>query len=95
MQLNCMSPEVSEDESEDDEGSSSDQEQSSRKKKVIKVRPLSWRSERFLNLLQSLDRKFQRKISDRARSMIIDRRVGDTVVQQAPANIPVWMVKDN
>lgn len=99
MQLNCMSPEVSEEESssrEDDEsGSDEEQSSSSGKRKIIKVCPVYWRSERFLSLLRSLDRKFQRKISDRARSMIINRRVGDTVVKPAPADIPGWMVKDN
>ena len=97
MQLNCMSPEVSEEEStsrDSDDSSDQDDSASSSKKKVMKVCPLSWRSDKFMSLLQSLDRKYQRKISDRARSMTIERRDGDTVVQEAPADIPGWMVKD-
>ena len=98
IQLNCMSPEVSEEESssrEDKESGSNEEQSSSGKRKIIKVCPLSWRSERFLSLLRSLDQKFQRKISERGRSMIINRRVGDAVVKPAPADIPGWMVKDN
>ena len=98
-QLNCMSPQVSEEKSssKEDEESGSDEEQSSSsgKRKIVKVCPLSWRNERFLSWLRSLDRKFQRKISERARSMIINRRVRDTVVKPAPADIPGWMVTDN
>ena len=98
MQLNCMSPEVSEEETtsrESDDDSSSNEESGSSGKKILKVCPLSWRSERFISLLKSLDRKYQRRISDRARSMTTDRRIGDVIVQQAPADIPGWMIKEN
>ena len=97
MQLCCMSPEHSE-ENDDEERSSSSSEsdgegQQRPKTKVIRVRPLSWRSEKLVNLFNSLDRKHMRKSSERARSMMKKRGVGDVLEQRAPDSVPAWMVK--
>lgn len=92
-----MSPEHSEEEDEELPSSRSDseseEEDNEKKRKIIKVAPLSWRSERFTNLLNSLDRKYLRKISEKARSMIKERRTDKTIIREAPDSVPAWMVK--
>ena len=95
MQMTCMSPEESEEEEEEEEEeeNSSDSDEEQPRQKVLKVHPLSWRSERFMNLLNSLDRKHNRKMSVRARAMMKKRKTGETIVRQAPENVPAWMVK--
>jgi hypothetical protein len=97
LNINCMSPEQSEEEdggeSQQSDSDSDEEGQESNKRKVIKVRALSWRSERFTNILSSLDRKYLRKISERARSMMQERRAGETLVRHAPDDVPAWMVK--
>ena len=96
MQLCCMSPEHSEENEAEESSSSSESDSEGQprpKTKVIRVRPLSWRSDRLVNLLNSLDRKHMRKISERARSMMKKRQVGDVLEQRAPDSVPAWMVK--
>ena len=95
LNINCMSPEQSEEEDggESQQSDSDEDGQESNKRKVIKVRALSWRSERFTNILSSLDRKYLRKIFERARSMMQERRAGETLVRHAPDDLPAWMVK--
>ena len=89
-----MSPEHSEEEN-DERGSSaeSDDDASPVSRMVLKVRPLSWRSDRFYNYLMSLDRKYLRRISDKARSMIKKRVLGEPLECEAPGNVLDWMVK--
>ena len=91
----CMSPEQSVEEEDDgsDDSESDEDERHTGKSKVIRVRPLSWRSDRFTNILKSLDRKYLRKISERARSMIQTRKEGETLEGDAPVDAPAWMVK--
>ena len=91
----CMSPEQSEEEEDEgsDDSESDEDERHTGKSKVIRVRPLSWRSDRFTNILKSLDRKYLRKISERARSMIQTRKEGETLEGDAPVDVPAWMVK--
>ena len=98
MQMNCMSPENSEQEDNEDQSASENSETEEeggrhrRSPKIIKVHPLSWRSSRFQSLLDSLDRKYRRKISDKARTMIKQRQVGEAIVCEAPGDLPAWMV---
>lgn len=97
MKMSCMSPEQSEEEDDrESKESNSDSEEDERPKnrrKVIKVRGLSWRSEKFTNIFSLLDRKRMRKISERARSMIQERRTGETLTRHAPDDVPAWMIK--
>ena len=68
LTIKCMSPEHSAEETNDRESSDSDDDAPAVPKKVLKVRPLSWRSDRFYKTLMSLDRKWLRRTSDKARS---------------------------
>ena len=88
-----MSPEHSADETGDRDSSDSDDDAPPVPKRVLKVRPLSWRSDRFNKILTSLDRKWLRRTSEKARSMIKDRVVGEAVQCDAPDDVLDWMVK--
>jgi hypothetical protein len=92
-----MSPEESEDDVGDNDSGSSesnqDGEPSAKRSKIIRVCPLSWRSERFNSLLSSLDWKHARKISERSRAMTKKRGKGPILNQQAPDSVPTWMMK--
>jgi hypothetical protein len=98
MKISCMSPEQSEEEVQvdgEDESSASEEEDRPRqqRRKIIKIRPLSWRSERFEKLLESLDRKYLRRITEKARTMLKEKRPGESMVCDAPDDIPDWMIK--
>ena len=58
-----------------------------------KLYPLSWRSEKFEKLLESLDRKYLRRITEKARTMLKEKRRGESMVCDAPDDIPDWMIK--
>ena len=95
--LESMSPEQSEEErdnNDDDDKATSESEESGQRpvRKVLVVRPLVWRSEKFTNILQSLDRKYMRKQSGKARLMMIIRKPGRNVDTPGPENLPNWMV---
>ena len=76
-----MSPEHNEEEQlGNDSNSSHSGDERAAARKVIKVRPLSWRSDRFKAMLESLERKQIRKLSEKARSMLKKRLVGETLV---------------
>ncbi|XP_028417795.1 uncharacterized protein LOC114542452 [Dendronephthya gigantea] len=94
MKISCMSPEHSEEEviERDDESESDDDALGT--KKILKTRPLSWRSERFQSVLESLDRKYTRRISEKARSMFKERIMGERMVCLPPSDIPDWMIKN-
>ena len=72
--------------SEDDEAHTTAQR---RKKKLIK-HTLPWRSVEFRRLLESLDRKIDRRRTDRSRSMCLEVEVGAESTRQAPHDIPDW-----
>ena len=67
MTLASMSPEHSEDDerpaTQDDASSSDSEEAGQVTKKIIKVKRLSWKSDRFSKILDSLDRKHLRKVT--------------------------------
>jgi hypothetical protein len=90
----CMSPEESETDEDSDAESGSDEEERQeprRKTKKIYVRPLSWRSKRFSDSLASLDRKAQRRRSDKSTMMTMKRQEGQVMVCDPPSGIPNWM----
>ena len=90
MQISGVSPEHSATETEEPHSSESDSDDEGERqtKKVIRVRPLSWRSDRFKNII---DQKRQEK----ARSLMKDRLLGEPMVTEAPEQLPQWMVKGN
>ncbi|CAB4042389.1 Hypothetical predicted protein, partial [Paramuricea clavata] len=90
-----MSPENSEDEplAENDEADSDEEAPMPARKKSIVVSPLAWRSERFKEILVSLDRKWLRRCNERSRTMMKEKRVGPELNQPTPEGIPLWMRK--
>lgn len=91
-----MSPETSDVEENEEvaHGSQSEgEEQTPADKKLIVVTPLSWRSRRFVDVLQSLDRKWLRRCTERARVMMKKRRpaIGNPLTSPIPEGIPAWM----
>jgi hypothetical protein len=76
---------------QDDVSSSDSEEAGQVTKKIIKVKRLSWRSDRFSKILDSLDRKHLRKVTEKSRSMMKERIFGETITVEAPENIPDWM----
>ena len=61
-----------------------------RPKKII-VSPPAWRSQRFVDILQCLDRKWLRKCSERSRAMMKQRHIGIPSTVPAPEGTPTWM----
>ena len=72
--MKAMSPENSEDESAHDDAEDSGEELGrlvpAAGNSTIVTFPLGWRSQRFTELLESLDRKWMRRCSERSRTMI-------------------------
>ena len=60
-------------------------------KKVIVTSPLSWRSEQFHYILNSLDRKWLRRCSDRSKAMMKNRKIGQAIDVSPPEGLPQWM----
>ena len=86
----AMSPEISEEEDAEHDDLCSENEDVGVKK--IFRRPLSWRNERFTNILNSLDRKWLQKCSAKARSLVKKRYVGAcTLTKQVQDDMPNWM----
>ena len=56
------------------------------------TRPLTWRSAEASNLMMSLERKFQRRQTEKARRMMADRTDGPPSERSKPDNIPEWTV---
>lgn len=85
-----MSSEESAAESSDAAEDDNDGVPKSGKKKLIRQR-LPWRSVEFQSFMESLDRKIERRRTDRSRSMCLEVEVGNvTSIRQAPAEIPEW-----
>jgi hypothetical protein len=88
-----MSPENSSDDGNDRESPDSDEDAPVVPKKILKTRPLSWRSDRFYKTLMSLDRKWLRRSSDKSRSMTKNRVLGEPMECDAPEEVLDWVVK--
>ena len=88
-----MSPENSENEApnSDRSGSDSDINEEAAPRKVIVTSPLSWRSEQFHYILNSLDRKWLRRCSDRSKAMMKNRKIGQAIDVSPPEGLPQWM----
>ena len=89
-----MSPEHSETDNSDDaeDNSSSEEDEEAQRKKKIVVRPLSWRSGHFREQLASLDRKWNRRSTTRARAMAKPRCLGEVLQRDAPEGIPSFLI---
>ena len=61
---------------------------------VFIIRPLPWRSDRANSIIASMDRKAQRKSSNRAREMCRKRYNGAPSTRQLPSSAPAWAVKE-
>jgi len=57
-------------------------------RKVLCRRPLTWRSENLTSLFSRLDRKYERRLSQRSESMMIKRRDGPPPERKAPDDAP-------
>ena len=90
MAVGYMSSEesLSEPESEGHQGEISGSDEDIPNKKCLCVRPLSWRSNEVNLLLSQLDREIARQQSQHARSMVIERTVGQPSLREAPDDAP-------
>ena len=97
--IEAMSPEISEVEdnlsSDDDANVAADTneaEKNQRSKRIV-CYPLRWRSNYLEEILKSLDRKWVRRSTEKARSMVKKRYRGATKHVQPPHEIPDWAVR--
>lgn len=95
----AMSAEESNTDSENsiDEASSDDECADGRSKppqKKIVVRPLSWRSDKYTEILRKLDRKSRRRASPASKAMEKHRFEGPVVVCEPPEGTFDWMIKE-
>ena len=86
----AMSPENSEDETLSVDADDSDEDERPTERKIV-TSPLAWRSLRFNETLQSLDRKWMRRCSERSRTMVKTRQIGREINPPAPEGLPQWM----
>jgi len=63
-----------------------------RKKKLIRLK-LPWRSREFQAVTESLDRKTERRRTDRAKAMCLEIRVDRNSERLAPHDTPEWAVE--
>ncbi|CAH3185829.1 unnamed protein product [Porites lobata] len=87
MNVEYMSSEHSVSEDNADEENSSEDDNVP-KKKVLCRRPLPWRSQELNNFFVKLDRKANRKRSQRSASMMIERKDGSPSEREAPDDAP-------
>ena len=60
-----------------------------RRKKLIKKRA-TWRSEEFQEYICSLDRKIERRRTERGKVMVLDSEYGEDSKRSAPDDCPEW-----
>ena len=58
-------------------------------KKLVNKRAC-WRSEEYQANIESLDRKIERKLSERARRMRLPQEIGEDSERHAPVDCPPW-----
>ena len=95
----CMSSEesaVQESDNERERESSNSKEedelQCSSQKRLIKHR-LAWRSVEFQKIIESLDRKIDRRQSSRSKRMCLEVEQGGNSSREPPDGIPQWAVE--
>ena len=70
-------------------GSDTEQPPSRGKKRLIRHK-LPWRSQEMQCIIESLDRKLERRRSDRAKTMCLQVVMGDDSCRPRPENLPEW-----
>ena len=58
-------------------------------KKLMKKRAC-WRSDEYQGYIESLDRKIERKMSERAKRMRLPQDIGEDSERHAPSDCPPW-----
>lgn len=62
-------------------------------KKRLRRHRLPWRSQELQKIIESLDRKLERRRSDRAKAMCLEIRVGYDSQREVPNNAPEWAIE--
>lgn len=75
------------------ESSDSENEATSSGKKRLCRRRLPWRSQELQKVIESLDRKLERRRSDRAKAMCLEITVGSDSQREVPNNAPEWAIE--
>ena len=70
----------------------SDQEVSATPKcrKMLTKHKVPWRSQELQRIIESLDRKLDRRRGDRAKAMCLDFTIGGDSTRPMPENVPEW-----
>ena len=76
-----------------EESSDSENETASVGKKRLRRHRLPWRSQELQKIIESLDRKLERRRSDRAKAMCLEIRVGSDSQREVPNNAPEWAIE--
>ena len=76
----------------DDHGhsSDSDREHSKTGKKRLIKHMLLWRSREFEHVIESLDRKLDRRRSAKSKSMCLNVEIGEPSSREKPEDLPEW-----
>ena len=76
-----------------EQSSDSENETASVGKKRLRRHRLSWRSQEFQKVIESLDRKLERRRSDHAKAMCLEVTVGSDSQREVPSNTPEWALE--
>ena len=76
-----------------EESSDSENETASNGKKRLCRHRLPWRSQELQRVIESLDRKLERRRSDRAKAMCLEIIVGSDSQRGVPNNAPEWAIE--
>ena len=85
----------SNDEVSSEEDVADDKQRKPSQKKKIFVRPPSWRSDKYNNILHKLDRKSRRRASPTSKAMERHRFEGPVITCEPPECAFNWMVKEH
>ena len=61
-----------------------------RKRKSLTKHKVPWRSQELQRIIDSLDRKIDRRRGDRAKAMCLDFTIGGDSTRPIPENVPEW-----
>jgi len=76
-----------------EESSDSENETPSAGKKRLCRHRLPWRSQELQKIIESLDRKLERRCSDHAKAMCLQITVGSDSQREVPDNAPEWVIE--
>ena len=75
------------------ESSDSENETASNGKKRLRRCRLPWRSQELQRVIESLDRKLERRRTDRAKAMCLEIIVGPDSQREVPNDAPEWAIE--